>query len=132
MPWAPVSAAGAYGASVGRVICRPSSVLTVTLPSAFIVTSAYLSAGEPTSDATSSANSNRIGEAYRVHTAGLPHDHLIERRPAILRATDAAIYELNRRPASCFGAAAEFLELILRFLIEGGNASVDRSSHIES
>ena len=58
-------------------------------------------------------------------------DHLVERRPTILRAAEATIHKLDRRPSSRLNIAAEFLELVLRFLIEGGNAGVDRSFHLQ-
>ena len=57
-------------------------------------------------------------------------DHLIQRRPTILRAADTAVDKLDGGPSSRFNVAAEFLELILWFLIEGGNAGVDCSSHL--
>src|SRR5262249_52108912 len=56
-------------------------------------------------------------------------DHLIERGTPILRAAHTTVHKLNRRPSPRFNVAAEFLELILWLLIEGGHAGVDRSSH---
>ena len=52
-------------------------------------------------------------------------EELVERRPAVLRAADAAVHILDRCPTAGLAVAAEFLELVLRFLIEGGDAGVD-------
>jgi len=56
-------------------------------------------------------------------------DQVVERRPTILGAADAAVDVLGGGPAPRLDKAPEFLELILRFLVERADVGVDGSAH---
>src|SRR6516162_10266686 len=62
----------ASGGSRGGVMCRPSSVVMLTLPSAFTATLSYRAGVAARRETTNSVNANRIAKAYRVHAAGRP------------------------------------------------------------
>src|SRR5688572_17886715 len=53
----------------------------------------------------------------------------IQSRPRLLSSTDATVHEFRRGPAPCLYVAPEFLELVFRLLVEGGNASVNGGPH---
>ena len=59
-------------------------------------------------------------------------EEFIERRTTLLRARDAAVYELRSVPASAFHVTAQLLELVLDVLLERRDASVDSRSHLET
>ena len=56
-------------------------------------------------------------------------EQLVERGPTIFRAAHAAINMLDTRPPASFAVATEFLELVFRFLVEGGYSRVNGGSH---
>src|SRR5688572_27237485 len=53
----------------------------------------------------------------------------IEPRAPVLGAADAPVHELRPGPAPGLDVAPEFLELILRLLVEGADAGVDCGLH---
>src|SRR2546422_627325 len=72
-------------------------------------------------------------ERLRRRRCRLPDDlavfRTLERRPATLRAADAAVAVLRGGPVPRQNVATEFAELVLGFLIEGADAAVERGAH---
>ena len=59
---------------------------------------------------------------------GIAHE-TVQRWPSILRARDAAVDVFDGRPAACLDVPSDFLELVLRFLIDGAHARVNGGPH---
>jgi hypothetical protein len=57
-------------------------------------------------------------------------DQAVQRRTTIRGSADALVDVLDRRPAARVGVSAQFLQLIFRFLVGGGDPGVDGTAHV--
>jgi hypothetical protein len=58
-------------------------------------------------------------------------DQAVQRRTTVRGSADALVDVLGCCPAAGVGVSAQFLQLVLRFLLGGGNTGVDRAARTE-